>query len=156
MKRQVRKCARSVLAPLIHVLTAAGLSEKELATVCRQIIRGLPASPTTKRLTGLSEHRYLEHVIAKWNNDPHYLLEGQPILLKLKGKRPSLGSLVRGVSASASAANTLRLLSERGLVSVDRAGRAKLLVRFYPVRARGALDLELFTTMTVDFLRTHE
>jgi Family of unknown function (DUF6502) len=156
MKRQVRKCARRVLAPLLHVLTAAGLSEQELATVCRQVAHSLPVRSTTRHLAGLREHRYLEHVIAKWNNDPHYLGEGQPIVLKLKGKRPSFTSLVRGVSSRASAATTLRLLSERGLVKVDRAGRARLLARFYPVRAHESLDLELFTTMTVDFLRAHE
>jgi len=154
--RGARRCARKILEPLLHVLTAAGLSEDELAAICKQVIRRLPIQPGARQLVALPAHRHLEHVIARWNNDPNYLEAGQPMALRLQGRRPSFASLVRVISSKASPKETLRSLHERGLVQFSRAGQVRLLARFYPVRGRDAVDLDLFTTMTIDFLRAHE
>ncbi|HSD75735.1 MAG TPA: hypothetical protein VLB75_13280, partial [Steroidobacteraceae bacterium] len=37
-----------------------------------------------------------------------------------------------------------------------RDKKIELLMRYSPARARGAVDIELFTTMTIDFLRALE
>lgn len=155
-KQGTRRCARRVLEPLLHVLMAAGLSENDLVAICQQIVRRSLTQRIGRPLASLTAQTHLEHVIARWNNDPKYIDGGEPSPLRLRGKPPSFSSLVRAVSAKASAVATLKLLHRRGLARLDRAGRVRLLARFYPVRARDAIDLELFTTMTIDFLRTHE
>ena len=153
---KARRCARRMLRPLLHVLIAAGLSEQELTRICTQVIRSLPAQAHAKRLAALPPDGRLEQLIARWTTDPAYLDGGVPMLLRLRGSRPSFAALVRAVSSKSSAANTLRLLDKRGLVHVNRKGQVRLLARFYPMRADDAFDLELFATMTIDFLRTHE
>lgn len=152
---RARNCARKVLKPLLRVLHAAGLSEQELAEISRQTIRRLPDSGR-RRLEALRPSAPLEHVIARWTTDPAYLEAGEPRRLRLRGSKPSFTSLVRSVSSNTSATAVLKLLDRRGLVRIRPRGQVQLLARFYPVRAQDAIDLELFTTMTIDFLRTHE
>ena len=153
---KVGRCARRVLKPLIHVLVAAGLSEQELTRICTQVVQGLPARVRARRLASLPADGRLEQLIARWTTDPTYLDGGAPMLLRLRGRRPTFATLAKAVSSKSSPADTLRLLGKRGLVQINRKGQVRLLARFYPVRDVDAFDLELFTTMTIDFLRTHE
>ena len=141
---------------MLRVLYAAGLSESDLVEICRQTIRRLLDSGQTRRLEALRPNVSLERLIARWTSDPAYLERGEPRRLRVRGNRPSFTSLVRAVSPKSSVTSALTLLNRRGLVSINRRGQVRLLARFYPVRARDAVDLELFTTMTIDFLRTHE
>jgi hypothetical protein len=138
------------------VLVSAGLSEQELTTICGEVIRGLPRRAKTKPLAALSPDGRLEQLIARWTTDPEYLDIGVPMVLRIRGCKPSFATLVRKVSPRASAQQSLRVLQKRGLVRVNGKGQVRLLARFYPVRANDAVDLGLFTTMTIDFLRTHE
>lgn len=154
--RKARDCANKVLRPLLRVLLAAGLSETQLIQLCERIIHELSKSDHSARFKSLPHHRPLEHIIGRWRNDPAYLEGGSPMRLGVKGKRPSFQSLVKSVAPKYSWSFALRALKQNRLVAEVAGNKIELISRFYPVRSNGAIDIQLFTTMTIDFLRAHE
>jgi hypothetical protein len=145
-----------MLKPLLHVLLAAGITGRELSRICSGIVDRLSASPNGARIRPRLDREPLEHIVARWTNKFPYMEDGEPVQLRLKGRKPSFVSLVKSTSSSYPPSLALRNLRRSGVVKLMRNGKLKLISRFYPVRSSGAVDIELFTRMMTDFLRTHE
>lgn len=154
--RTARNCANAVLTPLLRVLRAAGLSKKQLIEVCEKNIRGLPDRTYRARSSVLPEPVTLEDIVSHWTNTPAYLDQSGTVRLRMRGRKPSFHSLVKAVAPKLSPTLVLRALKRSRVVRVTKDGRVELLSHFYPTRDRGTVDLESFTNMTIDFLRTQE
>lgn len=153
---RARSCANKLLRPLLRVLHGAGLNKSQLADVCTRNIRNLPEQAPIARI-GLQPHyEPLEHIVARWVSDHAYLERGRSMRLRVRGKRPSFQSLVKSVAPRSSFSAALHLLKQRRVVRLGRDGKVDLVSRFYPARSQDVVDIELFTKMTVDFLRTLE
>ena len=147
--------ASRVLKPLLRVLFAAGLSEAELAAICRIHAHKYARDGVH---TSFSLWRYqpaIEDIIARWNTDPSFLEGSKPAPLAYTG-RDSFTSLARLATPAIGVSRALSELRRHKLVTGRRNGRLRLISSFFPVRTTDAFDLEMFTKMTVDFLRTHE
>jgi hypothetical protein len=98
----------------------------------------------------------MDDVIARWINHPSYSSHGEPILLPMKGKTISFSALVKLVAPRASPTTMLHALTLSHAVRMRSDGRIELLMRYSPARGRGGVDLEVFTSMTTDFLHALE
>lgn len=156
--RAAQRSAATTLRPLLRVLLAAGLTQQQLIRICERTIGDAAKSDDgVASLRRLPHYSTLEHVIARWANDPLYLEQGNPIRLRIRGKGPSFKSLVKAVAPKSPWRVALAVLTRNRLVKIASDGATvRLVSRFYPMRSHGAIDLELFTTLTEDFLRTHE
>lgn len=154
--RKARNCASKVLRPLLRVLRAAGLSKTELIEVCEKNIQELSERARPSRIRSLPHHVPLEEIVSRWANDPAYLDQGGSMRLRVRGKKPNVQSLVKSVAPKLSPKLVLRALKRSRVVRVTKDGKVELLSRFYSARKRGTVDLEFFTNMTTDFLRTQE
>lgn len=150
-----RDSAKRILKPLLRVLFAAGLRESDLFQLCERYARAYATGRRPLKLKALPYRSSLEHVISRWNTDPAFTRGGAPAALKYNG-RDSFTSLVRLAAPSLRSNDALLELRRHKLVTGRRNGRLRLICSFFPVRGDSAIDLELFTKMTVDFLRTHE
>lgn len=154
MQSPSRDSAKRILKPLLRVLFAAGLTERELVEMCRRYARKY-ATTRQFALKTLPYRSSLEHVISRWITDAAFTRGSSPAPLKFTGKH-SFTSLVRSAAPKLKASEALLELQRHKLVTGRRNGRLRLICPFFPVRGNRAIDLELFTKMTVDFLRTHE
>jgi len=154
--RKTRVCAREMLRPLLRVLLAAGLTERQLVTICTDNVRRMAQHAATARLEPLLNRRPLELMVWRWTNHVAFLDEGRPARLRLKGEKPSFRALVRSVSPGYSPSSALQELKRRRVVRITRDGKIELLSRFYPILSRSTVDIEAFSQMTTDFLRAHE
>ena len=154
--RKTKACAKKMLKPLLRVLLAAGISGHELIRICEGNVNQLSARPIYTRIQPLVNREPLERIVARWANHLTYLERGKPMRLRLHGRKPSFKSLVKSVSPRYSPSLALRNLRRSGVVRLARDGKLELTSRFYPVRSSGAVDIEPFTRMMIDFLRTHE
>jgi len=154
--RKTRECARQMLRPLLRVLLAAGIDQRQLVQVCEQVVQQLSSRAVVARITPLLNRKPLEVIVARWASHSAYLDRGKPIRLRLRGKRPSFQELVKTVSAGYSPSLALRNLQRSHVVRIARDRKVELVSRFYPVRSHGAVDIEPFSKMTTDFLRAHE
>lgn len=153
---KARDCASRVLRPLLRVLRATGISKKQLMQVCENSIRELSERTPATHIKSMPHSEPLEHVVAQWVNNPVYLDQGRSMRLRVRGKKPSFQSLVKSAAPKSSPTLLLRALKRSHVLRVARDGKVELLSHFYPARSHGAIDLELFTKMTIDFLRTQE
>ncbi len=154
--RKVRDCANKMLRPLLRVLLAAGLDTQQLVEVCAKNVQRLSERAMPVQIKSLPHCDRLEHIVAHWANHPTYLDRGKPMRLPIKGRKPSFQSLVMSVAPSLSSSFVLHALKRIRVVRVANDGKVELRSRFYPTRLDGAVDIELVTKMTADFLRTHE
>ena len=155
-KRKARDCARRALKPLFRLLLASGLERKELIALCERAIQRLPEDSMRTQITSLPHCAPLQRLVARWVNHSTYLERGIPMLLSLKGPQPSFQGLVRSVAPNLSWTLALDALEQAGVARVDKDRRVELLSHFYSTRLAGRVDIELVTTMVVDFLRTYE
>lgn len=114
--------AREYLERLARILVRCGQSPKnlqrEFAVVCRTL-----AEPTEHWESTRSEFvSDLPHVLTHWHDDAQYLdSQGRPVALPLKGRGPSVSSLVRRVMPEANVSRVVRSLIE--LRGIRRQGR---------------------------------
>ena len=154
--RKARSCARRVLRPLFRLLLAAGLEKKELVALTAQTIGRLPEHSTHAQLRSLPYCRPLEKLVARWVTNPRYLDEGHPMRLRMRGRHPSFQSLVKSVTPKMPCALALDALKRTRIARVTSDRKVELLSHFYSMRVAGFVDIEVVTTIVVDFLRTHE
>lgn len=154
--RKARASASKVIRPLLRVLLAAGLDGQQLVDVCKRNVRGLTVDAVSAHIKTMPHCDPIERIVAHWVNHPTYLERGKPIPLRMKGKKPSFRSLVRSVSPNISSSFVLQALKRGRVVKLAGNGEIQLLSRFYPTRSHSVVDIELFTKMTIDFLRTLE
>jgi len=154
--RMAHVCASKVLRPLLRVLLAAGLNRQQLVEVCDKNVRGLTVDAVSAHIKSLPHCDPIERIVAHWVNHPTYLDRGEPMQLRINGKKPSFQSLLQSVAPQSSVTFVLHALERGRVVKVAGNGKVQLLSRFYPTRLHGAVDIELFTKMTIDFLRTLE
>jgi hypothetical protein len=145
-----------MLKPFLRVILAAGADGKELHRICDRLIDHFSTAPADTRIQPLLNREPLERIVARWTSHLAYLRHGKPIELRLSGKKPSFQTLVKSAAPSYPASLALQQLRRSGVIRRTRNDTIQLMHRFYPVRARGTVDIELFTKMMMDFLRTHE
>jgi hypothetical protein len=145
-----------MLKPFLRVLIAAGANGKQLSRICSRLIGHFSTHPSDARIQPLVNREPLERIVARWANHLTYLRHGEPIRLRIAGAKPNFRSLVRSAAPNYPASLALRDLKRSGVIRRTRDGKLRLTHRFYPVRSRGAVDIELFTKMMMDFLRAHE
>jgi hypothetical protein len=149
-------CAEKVISPLLRILLAAGLTKTQLSKVCETAI-GKAAKQKERAGLRLMPHvEPAEEVIARWIHHPSYLASGKPMILPLKSKKTSFSSLVKSVSPALPPTKMLRALATSHVVRITPDRKVELLMRYSPARLHGSVDIESFTAMTVDFLRTLE
>jgi hypothetical protein len=148
-------CATRIFKPLLNVLLAAGLDASDANEICTRHAKAYARQRKRRKLRPLPFETSLEHVVSRWSTDPTFLDGNKPAALRYRG-RTSFSSLVRLSSTRITAADALKELLRHKLVACGKDGRVRLICPFFPVRSSHAVDLELFTKMTVDFLRTHE
>ena len=153
---KAKSCSEVVLRPLLRILLAAGLSEQQLLRVCERSVRTVARRTVSGRLASIPHIERLDDVVARWINHPSYLSRGKPMVLPLKGRTTSFYGLARSAAPGASPKLVLRALALNHAVRITRDRKVKLLMRYSPARARGAVDIEVFTAMTSEFLRTLE
>lgn len=154
--RKTHVCAREMLRPLLRVLLAAGLTERQLVAICTDSVRQTTQHAATARLEPLLNRRPLELIVWRWTNHDAFLDKGVPARLRFKGAKPSFRTLVRSVSARYSPSAALQELKRKRVVRIAQDGKVELLSRFYPILSRSTVDIEAFSQMTTDFLRAHE
>jgi hypothetical protein len=154
--RKAQNCARRALTPLFRLLLASGLPKHELIILSERTIRQLPDHSMAAQLKSIPECAPLQRLVARWVNDSGYLERGHPMRLRLKGPRPSFQALVKSGAPSLSWAYALDALQRAGVAKVARDRKVQLLSHFYSTRLGRSVDIELVTTMVVDFLRAHE
>lgn len=148
--------AELVLRPLFRILLAAGLSEAQLIRVCETGIRRLAKNAMFGRLGSMPHVERTDEVIARWIHHPSYSSHGEPVILPMKGKTVSFSALVKLVAPRASPTTMLHALMLSHAVRMRSDGRIELLMRYTPLRARGGVDIKLFTSVTTDFLHALE
>ncbi len=112
--------AREFLERLARILVYCGHSPRQLRREFPRICDGLKEPRRKWDPAELNYLADLPHVIAHWHADPQYLdSRGAPLALPLKGKGPSLLTLI-----------------ERALPEVDPAAAAQSLVRLKAVYRR--------------------
>lgn len=148
--------AELVLRPLFRILLAAGLSEAQLIRVCETGIRRLARNAIFGRLGSMPHIERMEEVVARWIHHPAYSSHGEPILLPMKGKTISFSALVKSVAPRASPRTMLHALTQSHAVRMRGDGRIELVMRYSPLRSRGGVDIDLFTSVTTDFLHALE
>lgn len=156
MKSAVYIPANAVLLPLLRVLIAAGLTEQELQEICARHAQDIRKKLGRQRLKSLGYHgQELEFIISRWITDPTFLEEGAPATLDYSGKR-GFKLLVGRAAPELSPAEALRNLLRHRVVSVSRRKQVRLLSRYFPMRTKNAIDMEIYAQSTIDFLRTNE
>lgn len=154
--RRTLACARAMLRPLLRVLLAAGVSERELALICTRLISKHSNTRGLARITPLVDRAPLEAIVYRWGNHFSYLERGKPARLRFRGKRPSFCDLVKSVSPHLSPILALSDLKRSRVVRTLKDGSTELISRFYPMRSARTVDIELVARMTTDFLRAQE
>lgn len=154
--RGTQDCAIRVLRPLLRVFLGAGLSKSQLIEACERNIQELPERDRSVRVEVLPHYEQLEHIVARWVNDPVYLERGRSRRLRIRGKKPSFQSLVRSVAPKSSLSVVLEALRQSHVVRVGRDKKVELVSHFYPARSQDVVYIGLFTKMAIDFLRTLE
>jgi hypothetical protein len=124
--------------------------------ICEAAIGRAEKQTTRDGLRFMQHIEPAEDVIARWINDPSYLTGGKPMILPLRSKSASFSGLVKSVAPTSSPTELLRALTRKHVVRVTSDRKVELLMRYTPARVHGSVDLELFTAMTIDFLRTLE
>ena len=153
---RAKSSAETVLRPLFRILLAAGLQEAQLLRVCENGVRTLAKQTVSGGLGSMPHVEGLDDVVAYWIHHPSYQSRGKSIVLPMQGKTTTFHSLVKLAAPRASPKMILRGLVLSRAVRITRDRKVELLERHTPARARGAVDIHLFTTMTTDFLRTLE
>ncbi len=153
---KAQACARKILRPVLRLLLASGLEKKELMALCERMLQRLPERSMPAQLKSLPHCAPLERLVARWVNNSSYLDQGIPMRLRLRGRQPSFQGLVKSAAPSLSWSFALDSLRRAGVAKVGSDRRVQLLSHFYSTRLGGFVDIELGTTMLVDFLRTHE
>jgi hypothetical protein len=124
--------------------------------VCETTIGRLTRQKVRDGITLMPHLEPVEELIARWINHPSYLIGGKPMILPLDSKRASFSGLVKSVAPKLSPRKLLRDLATSHVVRITPDRKVQLLMRYSPARVPGAVDIELFTAMTSDFLRTLE
>ncbi len=146
--------AERLLAPILRVLSATGLSDATILRITCQLLED------TKRRRGpaikvIPHDSRLESIVGRWYAGIGYSHNGEPSRLRIYGKRPSFECLVRSISATLVPEDVLRDL--RRLRVIRRQGQHVVLVRkFVPFASTKGLNLTAATFVAEDFLRAWE
>ncbi len=144
-----------MMGPLIRILSAVGLSERELAAICAhhyQMIR----HRRRKTLKVVVRNIRYPDIITRWVTHPQYQDVGKPAVLNVYGRSPSFASLVRETDKSLSPPEVIKDWRRAKIIRMAGTQRVELLERFVPTRSGNEFDLQFLATMTSDFLRAHE
>jgi hypothetical protein len=154
-RRIVFESADRMMAPLIRILLAVGLSEQELAAICAHHYQlGRPRQRKPLKVV-VRDMRYPD-IITRWVTHPRYQDAGRPAVLNAYGRSPSFASLVRKTESSLSPPEVLKDWCRAKIIRKVGTQRVELLERFVPTRAGNEFDLQFLATMTSDFLRANE
>jgi hypothetical protein len=152
----VLESASRIMAPLVHILYAVGITEVQLNTLCERHYRLARRSRPKRPLKVVVRDPRYPDIITRWVTQPRYQTAGRPAVLKALGRSPSFASLVRETEPSLSPRQVLRDWHRAKIVRVTRDHRVKLVERFVPTRSGNEFDFGFLATMTSDFLRAHE
>lgn len=115
--------SREFLERLARILVHAGHSPEELAREFRKVCSHLKPQSQRWNESHLAYFVDLSHVNTHWHDDPKYLdSAGRPIALPLRGRGPSLSTLI-----------------EQALPGEDPAAVVRMLMRVRAIRRRGGL-----------------
>jgi hypothetical protein len=148
--------ADRMIAPLVRILSAVGVSHAELTAICARHCASARRSGRRRVLKVVARDPRYPDIITRWVTQPRYQDAGRPALLKTSGRAPSFSSLVRETEPTLSPREVLSDWSRSKIVRVTRQKRVQLLERFVPTRSGKEFDLGFLATMTSDFLRAHE
>ena len=152
----VLESADRMIAPLVRILSAVGMSQAELVAICARHSESNRRSGRKRALKVVVRDPRYPDIITRWVTQPRYQDAGSPALLRTFGRAPSFASLVRETEPSLSPREVLSDWSRSKIVRITRCKRVQLLERFVPTRSGKEFDLGFFATMTSDFLRAHE
>jgi len=142
MKKDSR-ASKQKRVPRVKRIDGARHWPKTLDQIIWLLLRGGIAPDDINRVVNASLHRHREtapltmpapevleysRILTHWQNEPRYLDEtGNPLLLKLAGRRPSFSSLVRESLSGGKAASVLDSLLAYRLVARTRDGKIRML-----------------------------
>lgn len=150
--RELRHCAKAMLAPIIRILATAGLSQSDMMQLCASEFWKAQQRVHRKRLRAVDRDPCYPDVITRWATHPRYLKNGTPAELRSSGRAPSFASLVRETKPSLAPRRVLRDWRRMKLVRLRRDGRVVLLCRFVPTISGNEYDLRFMSTTMKDFL----
>jgi Family of unknown function (DUF6502) len=152
----VLESASRIVAPLVHILSAVGITEAELNGICERHYKSARRSRKRRVLKVVVRDPRYPDIITRWVTQPRYQDTGRPALLRAFGRSPSFASLVRETEPSLSPQEVLRDWRRAKIVRLTSHKRVKLLERFVPTKSGNEFDFGFLATMTSDFLRAHE
>ena len=152
----VLESADRMIAPLVRILCAVGMSQAELTAICARHCASSRRSGRKRALKVVVRDPRYADIITRWVTQPRYQDAGRPAFLKASGRAPSFASLVRETEPSLSPREVLSDWSRSKIVRITGRKQVQLLERFVPTRSGKEFDLGFLATMTGDFLRAHE
>jgi hypothetical protein len=152
----VLESASRIMAPLVHILSAVGITEVELNAICERHYRLAHRSHPRRALKVVVRDPRYADIITRWVTQPRYQTAGCPAVLRAFGRSPSFASLVRETEPSLLPREVLSDWRRAKIVRFTRDQKVKLLERFIPTRSGNEFDFGFLATMTSDFLRAHE
>jgi hypothetical protein len=149
--------AGAILAPVMRIALAIGVSQRELLALCATCIQQaneqLPQRGKFKTIH--RDPRYAD-IITRWYTCPSYLQDGKPARLRKSGRGQSFSTLVRDVEPELNPSEVLREWIELRIARRNSDGKIELRQRFIPTRVGRVIDLDYFFRTVGDFLRAHE
>jgi hypothetical protein len=154
--QDLNQYAGVMLAPIVRILAAVGLSAADISKACEQEYRNVRSRlPKTRLIAIDGDPRYPE-MITRWVTHPRYQCNGKPAHLKCNGRSPSFAALVREMAPSRTARAVLDDWRQLKLVRVRPDGRVMLLRRFVRTRSGREFDLRHVARTMGDFLHSLE
>jgi len=156
--KPVHNALNVLLARTTDHLLLAGVSRKEVARLLRGAAHAAASGAPIAPHRGPSHYQFMMRVcgvLADWWRDRRFVdAAGNPKALPVRGRGPSLTSLIRQRFPAAKVDETIRWLNDARAIVRDEQGRVLPTTRALIVRSAGPLLVERAMTMAGRILKT--
>lgn len=121
-EQSIDPMAEDALQRLVRIVHRCGVSGEQIKKIVGDAVSELPPADARSPPAQDRELPSVPHVLTLWHSDPGYVdKQGEPLLLKLRGRRISFEALVQKVDSSLDAEQVLRYLMRASAVKSDGA-----------------------------------